>query len=79
MGKSCHNCKYLSKDGSHLENDYLKQALTTDEAYHTCKAPGDFNEQWVFGLTKLEPYRSDMMCAGEDHQPTGTQLKLFIA
>ena len=68
MKKSCLNCRYLSKDGSHLQNDYSKEALANDSAYYTCKFPAYFNNAWVFAVPDREPYKYDMMCDGENHQ-----------
>lgn len=77
---SCLKCRYLSKDGSHLENDYLKTQLANDANAYTCKFPHEFRSTWVFGIAKLEPFRSQMTCAGEDFQPkqrAAIQLQLF--
>lgn len=61
----CHNCKYLSHDGSHL-NNYLKEQLAKDPDLYTCKFPHPFRVTWLFGIGKYA--EGDMMCGGQDFE-----------
>lgn len=75
---SCTRCIYLSRDGSHLANDYLKETLAKDPRAYTCKYPHPFRSTWVFGLGLHEPGRSQMGCNGNDFKAKEEQLTLNL-